>query len=342
VSEEYSLEDQAVVAALATLATPAALEPSAAPAVASEPLTPQDAGTAPDSDGEKRETLTRLYQELLGLVPAALPPLLPRPEVKRRLMAAIAGLRPAQAVSSATPDEAAVPQPPPFPHAAGVAARSEVRPAAVADPAAAPAAASASLPPAPAAKKAGRGWMALAATLLLALAGTCGWLYRGLLDQETIARLRVERNLARQQAGRVRSRLERRTADLAALRDNVAVATSPAVEVCALRPIAPAVPEASGASGVIFVAADHQHWYLSLHGLQPAGPGKVYQLWFMGDQGPVSGGTFSAITGATSELGSAHMPAGIKEVKVTLESGAGSATPSGPEVLHSAEPFRVL
>ncbi|HXO42158.1 MAG TPA: hypothetical protein VN999_11945, partial [Thermoanaerobaculia bacterium] len=92
-------EDRALLAALAALrpetgqqpspappaspASPAAVPPAAHPAqVPGQP--------APPADGAEVETLTRLYHEVLGLMPFALAPAAPPPEVKRRLMAQLA------------------------------------------------------------------------------------------------------------------------------------------------------------------------------------------------------------------------------------------------------------
>ena len=62
--------------------------------------------------------------------------------------------------------------------------------------------------------------------------------------------------------------------------------TSPAVLVSPMRPVVrPGQPPLQpDARGVLFVAADHQHWYMSLQGLQPVPAGQVYKLWFVADR----------------------------------------------------------
>jgi hypothetical protein len=357
VNQEPTTEDQALLAALATLeqgtappASAATPETASAPAGASTPggALAGAGGNGPaaehltPADREAKETLARLYHEVLGLVPAALPPMIPRPEVKRSLMAAISGSEAAAPPVSAPRPPGPAAEPLPFPR--------QVAPA--------PA------PPAPApehraqrsdadgapgdrrgrhGRRTGRSWLALAAALALALAGTCIWLLSGLREQrETIAHLSGQRLAAQQQVAALQARLAGLTAEVKGLRDSVAVVTSPAVEVCPLRPALPGAPPYSAAGGVLFVAADHQHWYMSLRGLRPPGAGKVYQLWFIADQGPVSAGTFAAESGAPWQLGSEHMPSGTRAVRVTLENGAGSATPNGPEILRNADAFRVL
>jgi hypothetical protein len=92
---------------------------------------------------------------------------------------------------------------------------------------------------------------------------------------------------------------------------------------------------------VLFVASDHQHWYLCLHGVEPAPAGKMYKLWFMAEGGPVSGGVFTARPGEPVELSSKEMPAGIKAVKVTLEADPQTPKPAGPEVLQAVGVYQL-
>jgi HAMP domain-containing protein len=343
VNEELTPEDRALLAAFAALQPGAGAPPpvgSAAPAAhpAQEPAQP-----APPGEAAEAETLTRLYHEVLGLMPFALAPAAPPPGVKRRLMAqlaepALAGREPAAAKAPA-----AAPSPP-SPAAASPTAAS---PAAAALPARAagrqdrfaPAShsRSASVP--------GRSgtprWLsALAAALILALLGTCGWLLNDLRERrDAIVRLAAQRDAALRQAGEAEARLGRLTSQVGSMRDSFSVMTSPAVEVCNLRA---AAPEQADARGMLFVAADHQHWAMSLRGLRPPAGGKVYQLWFVADQGPVSGGTFAAQPGAPVELGSDRMPAGTKAVRITLESSPGSPAPTGPDVLRNADTLHAL
>src|SRR5258708_24540569 len=149
-------------------------------------------------------------------------------------------------------------------------------------------------------------WLsALAAALILALLGTCGWLLDDLRQRrEAIIRLAAQRGGGVRHAGEIEARLGRLTAQVSSLRDSFSVVTSPAVEVCNLRA---ATPDQADARGMLFVASDHQHWTMSLRGLRPPAGGKVYQLWFVADQGMVSGGTFAARPGAPVEPRSQRM-----------------------------------
>jgi Anti-sigma-K factor rskA len=356
VSEELTSEDRALLAALAALQPetgapaspeslaalpPAALPPAAHPA--QEPGQPAAPG-----DGAEAETLTRLYHEVLGLMPFALAPAAPRLEVKRQLMARLAEPDLAGRESATSPSETPLPL---------LAAASAASAAAVAPEGAAPAEARAPATAAghqdrfapasrsrsasvPSRSGAPRWLSALAAALILALLGTCGWLLDDLRQRrDAIVRLAAQRDAALRHAGEVEARLGRLTTQVSSMRDSFSVMTSPAVEVCNLRA---ATPEQADARGMLFVAADHQHWAMSLRGLRPPDGGKVYQLWFVADQGPVSGGTFAARPGAPVELGSDRMPAGTRAVRITLESSPGSPAPSGPDVLRNADTLHTL
>jgi hypothetical protein len=310
VSEQPTAEDRALLAALAEL------EGGIAAGGGSDAAGAGDAET---------ETLARLYHETLGLVPFALPPAAPRPELRRRLLERVG----AAAVGGT---------------AEGAGAREGARGAgarpADARPAEARAASSRPVEALAAGGAPSRWPLALAAALVLALLGTCAWLYHGLLEQgATIAHLAGQRNQALRQAGELEDRLARLNRQVSSLRDSFSVVTSPAVEVCNLRAV---TPDLGDARGLLFVAADHQHWYMSLRGLRPPGEGKVYQLWFVAGQGTVSGGTFGARPGAPAELGSEHMPAGTRGVRITLETSPGSSVPGGADVLRNADTLHTL
>jgi hypothetical protein len=307
VSNDLTSDDEALLTALAVLER----DPSDPPG-----------GGATGADTvhvEAVDTLTRLYHEALGLIPSSLPPMVPSPEVKRRLMAAISAggsVARLEGGDSAAGPAAALPFP--------------------------PAAAAGALVSGRGARSGSRPWLALAAALILALLGVSGWLFHGLAERdEAVARLTAQRAEALQRVSEAEARLQRTEAEAKSMRQSFSVVTSPAVEVCALRPSSP-MPEVAGAHGILFVAADHQHWYMSLRGLRPAGAGKVYQLWFVGPQGPVSAGTFSGDPATPWELGSEHMPNDTKEIRITVEDGGGSPAPRGQEVLRNAELFRVL
>jgi type II secretory pathway pseudopilin PulG len=186
------------------------------------------------------------------------------------------------------------------------------------------------------------GWpLALAAALLLSL-GLSGWLYLQQTEQrETLARFRTELLQAQQKEAAATQEAERFRREYTTLRTTMTMVTAPAAIVGALRPVGALQPDARGA---IFVAADHQHWHLSIEGLKPAARDKVYQLWFEVDQGPaVNGGTFLATANERVEMTSEAMPPGTKSCMITLEeAGTAPATPKGPTVLRVEEMRQIL
>ncbi|HEX5715128.1 MAG TPA: anti-sigma factor [Thermoanaerobaculia bacterium] len=282
-------------------------------------------GDEPPMPTEADETLARLYTEVLGLVPCELEPAAPRPEIKSRLLSIVRGdetlpgdetqemePRPAPVVVSAPVRPAPVPVPRPsreVPAARGMAMSARRR----------------SVWP-----------MALAATLILALGALCGWLFlRQARMEETIASLERAMDTQRQEAEQSVAGMQ---AAMERMRVNFALVTAPAVKVSPLRPVDPQ----SQARGILFVAADNQHWYLAVHELPPAPPGRDYQLWWVAQEGRFSGGVFDPGAGEKVELYSETMPAGTRDVVITLEPARGVSKPTGPEVLRAAGVFYQL
>jgi hypothetical protein len=303
VNEEPSSEDHTILAALAALET---------------------GGDDPSGLGEKSgeatetaETLTRLYIEVLGLVPYELEPAVPRPEVRSRLLSAIRGdeTLPGDETQEMEPRPAPQVRPAPVPTASREITSREV-----------PVARGMAM-----SKRRRSVWpMALAATLLLALGGLSGWLYlRQARMEETIAslesRLAAEKREAEQARAGMQAAMER-------MRVNLALVTAPAVKAMPLRPVDPQSP----GRGILFVAADNQHWYLAVHELPPAPPGQDYQLWWEARDGTSSGGVFDLRPGEKVELYAETMPEETRGVKITLEPARGVSHPTGPEILRAA------
>ncbi|HTQ81319.1 MAG TPA: anti-sigma factor [Thermoanaerobaculia bacterium] len=385
-----SADDQAILTMLAVLERP--------PGQGDEVL-PRPSGD------ESIETLTRLYAEVLGLLPSAELPARPAPQVKSRLLALVTGDETLDASAEAlappppyfldaeadTPeiagtadiaaDQPPSPRPalestavsPPVPiyrpepgvyepSISEIAEITESRhlptPPQVRRPAAAPAAAPVPVAQAPApspgtgqrpaaaaplaTRRRSRWPLALAAVLILGLVGLSSYLTYGLWQQsERIAELTRERNELIDRAKAANSNLAQARNDLNDMRARMTFMTSPGVEISPLR-LTGQVPMPEGTYGMLFVAADHQHWHLAVHGLVPSGSGRLYCLWFISPQGAVNGGTFTAAPGAPVDLSSEHMPAGTQAVTVTLEPAPGGAAPSGPEVLRAAPPVKLL
>lgn len=310
-NEELTSEDRTILAALDSLERGSG-----------EPLAPGEAS-------ETAEMMARLYTEVLGLVPYELEPAAPRPEAKARLLAAVRGETAPEEGEETLPglidDGTQEVEPRPAPQ----------RPAPVARPVT-----SREMPAAPRVAMVSRRqsvWpAALAASLILALGGLCGWLLlRQTRMEETIASLEGELATARQgeqSAAEMRAAMER-------MRERLTLVTTPAVTVSPLRP----VNEQMEARGILYVAADHQHWYLAVHDLPPAEPGRDYQLWWVTDAGNVPAMTFEARTGEKVELASETMPAGTRDVMITLEPEGGARTnvPAGPEILRAAGVYQL-
>lgn len=301
---DLSPEDRTILAALEELETGAG-----------EPPVPGE-GTEAD------ETLARLYTEVLGLVPYELEPAAPRPEVRSRLLSTIQGdeTLPGDQTQEMEPRPAPLAAPAPVPRAPREMTSREV-----------PAARGMAM----SARRRSVWPMALAATLILALGGLCGWLFlRQARMEETIASLEraldTQRHEAEQAVAGMQAAMER-------MRVNFSLVTAPAVKVMPMRPADPQ----NQASGILFVAADGQHWYLAVHQLPPAPPGRDYQLWWVAEEGTSSGGVFDPGAGEKVELYSETMPAGTRDVMITLEPDRGGSKPTGPEVLRAAGVYQL-
>jgi Anti-sigma-K factor rskA len=294
-------------------------------------------GTPRPDELSETDTLARLYAEVMGLIPFELEPVEPAPGVRTRLMAVIHGdeTQPAASVIPAIPTVSAASAnraaPVPLPAPVPLRPSQEIR---VTRPASSVQGSAARRPP--------KRWpLALAATLSLLLLGLSGWLFLQLGQQrETIASLQQELDTERARVAEMTEEARKIQASALDMREKFSLVTSPAVEVSPMRPVG-APPPQPYARGTLFVASNHQHWFLALDGLQPAAQGKAYKLWFVADQGPVSGGSFTAQPGAPIELSSKHMPPGTKGVMVTLEDDPQAPAPAGPEILRAAAVYQI-
>jgi hypothetical protein len=291
--------------------------------------TPEAALEASAGDDESSEALVRLYTELLGILPHELPPVEPRPEIKRKILAAIPTDR--------TRDDIDIPA------AAPVAAAPVPEPQATVLPWAPPEPASRTKP-APRAV-APRWPLALAALFFLALLGGSALFYGTWARQsQEIGRLRGELAAAADRAQAAESRLasgeQRASHRMRQLEDRLNVVAAPTVVYSSLEP----TPESGLAtvSGKLFVSPDHQHWYLTVHGLSPAEPGKHYRLWFVDEKGqPVSAGVLEIGPGGAADMAAPTMPSGVQTAVVTVEVDPRDPLPHGPAVLKGT-PSKIL
>ena len=333
--ERLQSEDQAILLAL-EMAPQAALK------------VPPEQGRAAEGE-DATETLSRLYLEALGMMPFALEPLTPSAGLKGRMLMTAAGdetqevrrpvLSPPVRQAASTPPPSIESTRPgvaeaPLPRAAPERPTSpRPRPtSAEIAPSVAPAA---SVPYRPSAGAEARSrpsrWpFRLAATLAVAALGLSGWLGWQVEEQSgELARLRTE---ARQAQVREAELVQLRQ-EVKAFESSVALVSSPLVLVCPLRPAVGTTAAPLGARAVLYVAADHQHWYFTARGLQESPAGQEYQIWFVADGRPVSGGTFSMKPGEAAHVSSETMPTGTTAISITLERKGGAVIPTGPQVL---------
>src|SRR5207237_3659830 len=103
------------------------------------------------------------------------------------------------------------------------------------------------------------------ATLAVAALGLAGWLGWQVQEQSgELARLRTE---ARQAKARDAELVQLRE-EVKGFESNVALVSSPSVLVCPLRPALGTTAAPLGSRAVLYVAADHQHWYFTARGLR--------------------------------------------------------------------------
>ncbi len=83
-------------------------------------------------------------------------------------------------------------------------------------------------------------------------------------------------------------------------------------------------------SGTVLVANNHSYVRLTIDGLPPLEAGKVYQLWFLGRDAPISGGTFAANPDGSGEFeinGLAWSPE-YTGIAITVEPSGGNTAPT--------------
>jgi hypothetical protein len=299
---------------------------------------------------EAAEVLRRLYVEGLGLLAYDLQPAQPQPGTRANLLSHLIGDE-TQEVSPLMIGAAQgiFPQPPPTaaplpasaakvsPATADSGRAAEARkPSESADPVAAqPLAAQPREGQARSTTRRSR-WPAVLATLFaLAAAGLGVW--AAMLQSEVAYRDTQIRGLTERlgEVERVTKELESVRAELAQLDQRHTFTTAPATTVFALRPPAAGSLQPT-ARGFLFLAPDRRHWQLEVRGLKPEPEPQDYQLWFIVDGLPLSGGVFDAKSGQAALLADSTLPAGATSIAITLERKGGTASPTSP-ILLTAE-----
>ena len=299
---------------------------------------------------EAVEVLRRLYLESLGLLAYALEPVQPQPETRATILAHLIGDE-TQEVSPMMIGVATAQARPPAGSAGsggsagsagsgtrGVPLAEVTRPAFFAPTTEAPAVERAvelvglRSSQARRSKPRSRWPMTLAALFALAAVGLGVWVAK--LQSEVVYRDAQIRGLESRLADTdsVARDLEAAKAELAQLEQRYTFVTSPAMTVYALRPPAAGSLQPM-ARGQLFLAADRRHWQLEVRGLKPEPEPQDYQLWFIVDGLPLSGGVFDGKAGKSAQLADNSMPAGATAIAITLERKGGTASPTSPILL---------
>ena len=336
-SDELDQEDLSALSVLEDLAYLSGQEDTA-------PVEP------PPAD-EAAEVLRRLYLESLGLFAYELQPAHPQPGTRATLLAHLigdetqevtplmmssAGPAPARsgAAGSQAPGKAAAPASP-----ASVAQDSHRGP--IFDPATgAPAAVrktdgSSAGSRENASRHSGSRsrWPALlAAILALCVVGLGVWV--AMVMSEVAYRDTQIRGLTSRvsELGSLASELESVKTELDGLEQRHAFVTATATTVYTLLPPAAGSTQPM-ARGHLFVAPDRRHWQLEVQGLKTEPEPQDYQLWFIVDGLPRSGGVFDAKPGLPALLSDSSMPTGTSAIAITLERKGGTASPTSPILL---------
>lgn len=273
----------------------------------------------------------REYLELLGLLPQALEPDAPSPELKARLMTRLSTPESQRELGDltlvGTPDarqreqkvDATLHHQTSPGEAGGTAALDErLRPGpvrqAVASPRSAP-------------ERPLKRWVyALAAVLGICLVGLGVLAGRVNDTQHELISLAHENARMRDEYLRVRDRLT--------------MVTTVARQAYPVRAAAkaPTVVAQDQLTGTIYVCGAHQQWYLSLHGLPPAPQGMHYNFWFLTKQGAVDGGTIKIDAERNAEMEAPSMPLGTRGFAVTLEAQDVPQQPQKPYLLVADQP----
>lgn len=329
-SDELEQEDLSALGVLEDLAHGAGQEDTA-------PVEP------PPAD-EAAEVLRRLYVEGVGLLAYELLPAQPLPATRATVLAHLIGdetqevspLMIGAAHGAFAPASPPAPDPP--------APRAVAHPPAPEEPAAAakPAgAAGASYGEAQARQATRRSrWPAVFATLFaLAAVGLGGWV--AMLQSEIAYRDTQIRGLGTRLAevDQLKGALEAAQAELAGLEQRHSFVTAPSTTIFVLRP--PAGSLQPTARGNLFVAPDQRHWQLEVRGLKAEPEPQDYQIWFIVDGLPLSGGVFDARPGKPALLAGDALPAGTAAIAITLERKGGTASPTSSGLLTAASPVQI-
>ena len=278
-------------------------------------------------EDEATEVLRRLHLEGMGLLAYELEPETPRADLRAEILAHLAGDETQEVIEEMPSLGAPAPKPQPV-----VAARPGP-PMAFASPAAAAVSARPAGPQGESRGPRRSRWPALLAALFALAAiglGVGAAQLTTLVDAREARIRRLESDLGA--IDKLKAELAELRGALAAVEQRHVFATTPSTTIFVLRPPVEGALQPL-ASGALYVAADHQHWQLEVRGLKPEPEVQDYQLWFIVDGLPMSGGVFDAKLGKTALLAEATMPRGTSAVAITLERKGGVQSPTSPILL---------
>ena len=286
----------------------------------------------PASDAD--ETLRRLYLETLGLLAYDAEPATPPPELKARLMAALAD------EEEGGPDRAEDQEPARDEESADADTPEGALPFGP-TPEESPPASWTPDEEGPGRRPGGRlpAWVsAVAAVVALAAIGLAGFLWAELeSSRDAIARLEQDQQ-------RLTARFEERTLGAEgpeALAELVSAVTMPGVEMCPMRPVGdpPLVP---GAFAVLYMPPGERAWYVVARDLEPRDAG-VYRVWLHTSEGAVPVGVIEPGGRSSLRLPAESIdPEEMLSVSITVERTGDAAEPDGPMVLFGDEKMQVL
>ncbi|MEO7795101.1 MAG: anti-sigma factor [Thermoanaerobaculia bacterium] len=176
-------------------------------------------------------------------------------------------------------------------------------------------------------------WPAALATIFaLAAAGLGGW--AAMLVSDVAYRDTQIKGLQEQltEVDRLHRELAAAKAEVSALDQRHAFQTAPKTTIFALRP-PPAGSLQPTARGHLFLSPDRRHWQVEVRGLKAEPEPQDYQLWFIVDGLPLSGGVFDARASQPALLAGDSLPAGTTAIAITLERKGGTASPTSPILL---------
>lgn len=180
----------------------------------------------------------------------------------------------------------------------------------------------------------------LAAGLVFCLVGL-GYLYGQLQTQDAQnilrqAELQSQVQQAREHADSMRARVQMVT--------DVARTAYPMRQVSsgAVRPASRPDPGEVRPDGIVYVCGQHQRWYLSLSGFDPAPEGKVYHLWFKTADGEIDAGPLDLSADGRADVGDLSMPEGTQGFLVSLEDTTDAdGEPHGQIILRGDQPVKL-